>query len=336
MRTQLGSFSGQSLSDLGVIESVSKCLAPKLDRLKGRKIIFSKEDKKLIPCDGWGLKAGQHAAVITNVRPTGEMAMVAAVDSSCVKVAETEEGSLYAIKCGIATAIGGRALMHFRIGPVLFYLSEDSAGESDIDQRLAKMILMDDEIAKRLVRVRAERAVQMELASHLVGATILVDGSLRSSIFEERRRSIAVISEEGAMRRNTIIGLSKATRLRALVRAGAPLSKIPGPAFLEVDVIVKSLIRNSVGSNLMVRLDGTGPVLRADIVGTTGSESLGKLIANDAISGGYPETLRLAHHISTFTGTELTCLRSHVLNNYDVTELVAEDVRRTLLGSIPV
>ena len=86
----------------------------------------------------------------------------------------------------------------------------------------------------------------------------------------------------------------------------------------------------------MIRLDCSGPVLRADIIGGSDSDSLGRLIANDAISGGYPETLRLAHHISTFTGTEVTCLRSHVLNNYDVTELIAEDIRRTLLGSISV
>lgn len=86
----------------------------------------------------------------------------------------------------------------------------------------------------------------------------------------------------------------------------------------------------------MVRLDSGGPVLRADVIGGSNSECLGKLISNDAISNGYPETLRLAHHISTFTATEITCLRSHVLNIYDVTELAADDIRRTLLGSISV
>jgi hypothetical protein len=54
------------------------------------------------------------------------------------------------------------------------------------------------------------------------------------------------------------------------------------------------------------------------------------------VARGYPETLRLAHHISTFTSTEVTCLRSHILNNYDVMELAADDIRRSLLGSIPV
>ena len=35
-----------------------------------------------------------------------------------------------------------------------------------------------------------------------------------------------------------------------------------------------------------------------------------------AVAGGYPETLRLAHYISTFTSPEMTCLRSHILNSY--------------------
>ncbi|HKU50384.1 MAG TPA: DNA double-strand break repair nuclease NurA [Nitrososphaera sp.] len=329
-------FSSLSLGDLGVIESVSKCLAPKLDELRGRRIIFSRDDKKLVPHDGWGLKAGQYCGTVTTFRPISENRIVAAVDSSCTKLAETEEGSLYAVKCGIATAIGGRALMHFRIGPFLFYLSESSVRDSELDDRLAKAVLLDDDMAKRLVRVRTERAVQDELAGHLVGSTILVDGSLRASVFEDSQRSIKKISEECVLRRNTLVGISKATRFKPLERASGPLLKVPGPAYIDVDVIVKSLVRNSAGTNLLVRLDGAGPVLRADVVGGSAGESLGRLIGNDPISSGYPETLRLAHHISTFTGTEITCLRSHVLNNYDVTELAADDIRRTLLGSISV
>ena len=321
---------------MSVVESVSGCIAPKLDELRGRRIIFSRDDKKLVPRDGWGLKSGQFCGTVNTFRPLHEKTLVAAIDSSCVKMAETEDGSLYAVKCGIATAIDGHALMHFRIGPFLFYVTESSLRESELDDRLAKAVLLDDDIAKRLVRIRTERAVQKELASHLVGSMILVDGSLRGSIFEGRQRSINKISEECVLRKNTVIGISKATRFRPLERAAGPLLKVPGPAYIDVEIIVKSLVRNSAGSNVMVRLDGTGPALRADIIGGGNSESLGRLIGNDAISSGYPETLRLAHHISTFTGTEITCLRSHVLNNYDVTELAADDIRRTLLGSISV
>lgn len=322
-----------SLGDLGIVESVSKCLAPKLDQLKGKKIVFSCDDKKMIPVDGWGLKSSPYT--VTTIRPIKENALVAAIDSSSVKIAETEEGSLYGIKCGIATAYAGRALMHFKIGPVLFYLSESTIQDSELEERLARLVLMDDDYAKRLVRVRAERAVQKELASYFTNSIILVDGSLKASVFEDMRRSIDKIAESCVLRRNMMIGISKGTKLKVLDRVAGPLTKVPGPAYIEVDMIIKSLIRNTVGNNSMVKLGKSSPVLRADIVGDR-SESLGMLLGNDPVAGGYPETLRLAHYISAFTKTEMTCLRSHVLNSYDVTELAADDIRSILLGSISV
>jgi hypothetical protein len=261
--------------------------------------------------------------------------MVAAIDSSSIKVAETEEGALYAIKCGVAMAYGGAALMHFKIGPMLFYLSESTVFDSELDDRLARLVLVDSDVARRLVRVRAGRAIQHELSQHMRNSLILVDGSLRTSVFEDRNRSMAKIAENCVLHKNLIAGISKNTKLKVLERAAAPLAKVPGPAYIDVDVIIKSLIRGSVGSNMMAKLDKNTPVLRVDVVGDR-EQALGRLIGNDPVACGYPETLRLAHHISTFTGTEVTCLRSHVLNNYDVMELAADDIRHTLLGSIMV
>ena len=326
-----------TLGGLDIGESVSKCLAPKLDVLKGKKIVFCYDDKKMMPVDGWGMRSDPYnTTTVTTIRPIKENALVAAIDSSSIKLAETEDGSLYAIKCSVATAYASHTLMHFKIGPVLFYLSEKTVHESELEERLSRLVLLDDDLAKRLIRVRVERAVQKEIASHFTNSIILVDGSLKASIFEERDHSIRKISESSVLRKNMLVGISKSTRLKALDRAAAPLTKVPGPAYIEVDDIIKSLIRNTIGSNLMVKLEkGSNPILRADIVGDT-SQSLGMLLGNDVVAGGYPETLRLAHHISTFTSTEVTCLRSHILNKYDVTELAAEDIRRTLLGSIPV
>ena len=327
-----------SLRDLDIGESVSKCLAPKLDALKGKKIVFCHDDKKMMPVDGWGMRSNPYSATtITTIRPIKENALVAAIDSSSIKLAETEDGSLYGIKCGVATAYAGHTLMHFKIGPGLFYLSEKTVHESELEERLSRLVLLDDDLAKRLIRVRVERAVQKEIATNFTNSIILVDGSLKASIFEERDCRISKISESSVLRKNMLIGISKSTKLKALDRAAAPLTKVPGPAYIEVEDIIKSLIRNTIGSNLMVKMEkGTNsPVLRADMVGDV-RQSLGMLLGNDVVAGGYPETLRLAHHISTFTSTEVTCLRSHILNNYDVTELAAEDIRRTLLGSIPV
>jgi hypothetical protein len=340
MNNQKTLFSGNilSLRDLDIGESVSKCLAPKLDALKGKKIVFCHDDKKMMPVDGWGMRSNPYSTTtITTIRPIKENALVAAIDSSSIKLAETEDGSLYGIKCGLATAYAGCTLMHFKIGPGLFYLSEKTVHESELEERLSRLVLLDDDLAKRLIRVRVERAIQKEIASHFTNSIILVDGSLKASIFEEKDCRISKISENSVLRKNMLVGISKSTKLKALDRAAAPLTKVPGPAYIEVEDIIKSLIRNTIGSNLMVKLEkgSSSPILRADIVGDV-NQSLGMLLGNDVVAGGYPETLKLAHHISTFTSTEVTCLRSHILNNYDVMELVAEDIRRTLLGSIPV
>ena len=335
MATQLNPPTSISLGDFGIVESVRKCLAPKLEELRGKKIVFGSDDKSLVPVDGWGVRGSQPAATITTFRALRENAIVAAIDSSSIKLAETDDGSLYAAKCGIAMAYGGAALMHFKIGPMLFYLSEATVYDSELDDRLARLVLADGDVARRLVRVRAERAIQHELSGHLRNSIILVDGSLRTSIFEDRSRSMGRIAENCALYRNTVAGISKKTRLKVLERAGAPLAKVPGPAYIEVDVIIKSLVRGSVGSNLLVKFDKNSPVLRVDVVGD-GERTLGRLIGNDPVAHGYPETLRLAHHISTFTATEVTCLRGHVLNNYEVTELAADDIRSTLLGSMMV
>jgi hypothetical protein len=76
--------------------------------LKGKKIIFTKNDKSLVPIDGWGSKSTPYCtATITTIQPIKEDTMISAIDSSSIQVAETEEGSLYAVKSGITMAING-------------------------------------------------------------------------------------------------------------------------------------------------------------------------------------------------------------------------------------
>src|SRR5215213_9618668 len=299
-----------NLGDLDIVKSVSRCLAPKLDVLKGKKIVFCYDDKKMIPVDGWGMRSNPYdTTTVTTIRPIKDNALVVAIDSSSVKLAETEDGSVYGIKCGIATAYACHTLMHFKIGPVLFYLSEKTIHESELEERLSRLVILDDDLAKRLIRVRVERAVQKEIASHFTNSIILVDGSLKASMFEERERSISKISESSVLRKNMLIGISKSTKLKALDRAAAPLTKVPGPAYIEVDDIIKSLIRNTVGRHLMVKLEnGSSPILRAGIVGDR-SQSLGMLLGNDVVGGGYPETLTLAHPRPAVTSRAAAVLR---------------------------
>jgi hypothetical protein len=319
--------------------SVGQCLSLNLTNfLNGRQIIFSNGESRLVPIQGWARKNKYSCTTLTTIQPLKEETTIVAIDSSSIQVAETEEGVLYAVKSGIAIATQGQTQAHFKIGPILFYLSEDTLKHSELDHRITKLILFDSESAKRLIRVRVERAIQLELSHHFTDAILLVDGSLRSSVFEHRSHTLKKIVENGSLYKNTVAGISKSTKLRILDKISLPLTKIKDPGYIDINLIIKSLVRNTIGDSLLVKFGYryTSPILRLDIATADGNKdiSLGKILGNDSIARGYPETLQLAHHISTFTCTEVSCLKSHVLNKYDVAELASEDIRKKLLGSI--
>jgi hypothetical protein len=342
MHTQInlvqGSLGQKRLEDI-LEPSVGQCLSLNLTSfLNGRQIIFSNGESKPVPIEGWARRSKHPCTTLTTIQPLKEETTIVAIDSSSIQIAETEEGVLYAAKSGIAIATQGQIQAHFKIGPILFYLSEDTLNHSELDHRITKLILFDSESAKRLIRVRVERAIQLELSQHFAGAILLVDGSLRSSVFEHRGFTLREVVENCSLYKNTVAGISKSTKLRILDKVSLPLTKIKAPGFIDVNLIIKSLVQNIIGDSLLVKFGNgyTSPILRVDIASADGNKdtSLRKILGNDSIARGYPETLQLAHYISTFTGTEVSCLKSHILNKHNVVELVSEDIRKKLLGSI--
>src|SRR5215203_511619 len=96
MNNQKSLFSDNilNLRDLDIGESVSKCLAPKLDVLKGKKIVFCHDEKKMMPVDGWGMRSNpQGTTTITTIRPIKENALMAATSPRRIKRTETKYGS---------------------------------------------------------------------------------------------------------------------------------------------------------------------------------------------------------------------------------------------------
>lgn len=338
MTTQLDSHSSLGLGPWDVMKCVYPSTTAGLEKIRGRRVIFSVDDREMVPIGGWGLKSNPycHSVTVNTFGPQMLKSTVVGVDSSCVKVGETEEGTLYAVKCGVALASSGHGLMHSKLGPILFYIGESTISGLAVDHKLAKILLLDSELAKRLLRIRIERAILAELSDHLGDSIILVDGSLKASVFEEPNTSLSKVAENCVLHKNLLVGICKTTRLKLLQMMAAPLERTPSPAYIEVTLIVKGLGRNSLADhNLIAKLAKNSPVLRVDIIGNK-DRALGLLIRNDQVTRGYPETLRLAHHISAFCNTDMTCLRSHVLNSYDVTEIASEDIRKTLLGSVPI
>lgn len=313
-------------------EAINATLQPKLDALMGKQVLFSPDDREFSPLEGWEPK--NYSVNIQPISAIDEPAAIAAVDSSCVFIGETADGSIYSAKCGLALSFMGKPVMHLKIGPILFYINDDTVRSSNLDGKFAKFALFDTSAAKRMIRVRVERVIQNEISKFLTNAIILVDGSLKSSVFEDRSNGFKQILQNCMANENQLVGISKTTKLKVLDRL-ASLMRKNGACYIDVESIVKSLVSNIIGKPLLAKFSSDGVALRVDVLNEP-SEPLGKLITNDALPNGYPETLRLAHHISTFTKTDVSCIRGFILSRFNAREMMREDVRRTLLGSLCV
>lgn len=306
--------------------------------LKGKNIVFTSDDKSLVPLGGWKKDVHAFCEVPINPIPTSkEPSIVCGTDSSCIKIAETEDGTLYAVKCGVVFCLSLQVALHFKIGPLLFYITESTLSSSDLDSRLVKVVSFDSDIARRMIRINIERLIQFELSRSLRGSVILVDGALKGSVFENRHYNVKTILENCALHKNSLVGIGKSTKFKILDTISGNLRTTNYPAVLDISFIIKSLVKNTFGYNTMVKFAKNSLILRADVVAKDKDEvisSLGKILGNDLLPSGYPECLSMAHHISRFSNTEISGIRGHILNNYEVVELPSHDVRRHLLGSI--
>jgi hypothetical protein len=256
-----------------------------------------------------------------------------------VRLGETEDGNIYAVKCGIAIASNCDAVHHYKIGPIIFYLNDDTLRESVLDHHLANIILADHESAKRLIRVRTERSIQYGLSKIINNSIILIDGSLKASPLESTQENIKNIVEYCHTNGNSLIAITKKTNLSILESIYSFLIGCKSPAYVDLDLYMKGLIGDPIGNNTLAKFgENDSPILRVDIVDPekTIAIAFGKLLGNDSLGLGYPESLRLAHHISTFNPTEIECLKGYLLSKYRLQVVPHDDIRSTLLGSMSI
>lgn len=326
----------EGLANMLKINSLDSFLKIGAD-LRGKNIVFTPNDRTRVPIEGWRKENEVNDYPLRPISVVSKPTLVTGVDSSCIKTAETEEGIIYAVKCGIVFCISLEVVLHFKIGPLLLYLTESSLSDSELDNKIVKLVSFDPDIARRMIRINTERLVQSELAKILHNSLILVDGSLKLSCFENRNYNLKKIIENCVLHNNTLVGIGKSTKFKILDTVSGNLRNLNGPGILDVSLIVKSLVRNVIGLNTLVKFGGSTLLLRADIVEKDihdAAAALGKILGNDPIPFGYPECLRMAHHISCFSNTDIAGIKGHILKNYDVVELASQDVRKNLLGSI--
>lgn len=311
--------------------------------LNNKKLVFVNDEDGGIPIQNWNMYCNEYDHIKVNkIDRIEKEKFVFGIDSSCIKIAEVEDGSLYAIKGSTSVSFKGIPVTHFKIGPFLFYLNNETLKNFQLDQNVLKLTLYNDEYAKKFLRINFERYIQYWLSKTMTNSIILIDGSLKYSIFENHFYSILKIIENSVLNKNLIIGVSKNTKIKILKYFSYPLLKAQCASFININLIISSLIRRIYGEHILVKFDSNmySSILRADLVmcgncdchGAT--ELLGTLLYNEFITNGYPSTLQLSHHVSTFSNTDLASIQSFIKSNYFIKEIFNENVRSSVLGSI--
>ena len=269
--------------------------------------------------------------------------MVIGVDASCIKLGETCSGLITALRGAIVWR-HGESCRYLRIGPLVFHITEHNKVEIYNALKDFCLGLPGRREAPSLPYMPIKMANifehwMRELACSLFSnALVLLDGSLSVGPGEAVGPLKAVL-ELARSNSSVVMAISKNSKLRFMGKKLIDmLNGVPGPYLLEIGN--RSLINASciklLGRTYVARLSPLGCTFRLDIdMGVpreAGIEAVRLLVASDAVQQGYPEVLRLAHIICTFTAPEVMAMQLALSRAYGLRIIRRPDVRRLLFG----
>jgi hypothetical protein len=277
--------------------------------------------------------------------PRTQETLITAVDTSTIKIGETSTGIIIAVR-GATIWKQNRAYRYTRLGPFIFHITEDNKKEvfnslersyfntqyATNHQAAPNLLQMPMRMASLL-----ERWLQTMLAKTATDGLILFDGSLTSGTIDTPVQRMREILSTARRNGNTVLAFSKATSLRVngyLITDLLPERDPPyllettglrfkPPIILLGDVYVARLNK----ANLAFRLD-----IDREIPTQSRMEAVEKLVGNDVFQQSYPETLRLAHILCTFTANEVLAIQHFITRKHGIQIINRPDMHRLLFG----
>ena len=290
------------------------------ERLAGKEFIFNHDGKDNYPFAGWSEACDGE---LRDIIPVEEQATVASTDSSCILLGESFEGAVYAVRAAVTFSCAGLVRGYFRVGPTVVYLSEKGAYglPTELEPFELRVALTDHQIAERIVRNSVEKRLVFALVATPEVSIVMADGSLKHPF---DLYPVDQGSDEGAC----LVGFSKSSSLVASNRLTGTVTKAPGPAYCASrEGLIQTVVAKFSRDGLVFRLDVARPVEQLGRV-------LGLVLSNDGFSVGYPESLRVAHHLSVFSRSEDTALKAYLARRYLLKQLPAFGLRRMTLGGL--
>lgn len=287
--------------------------------LFGRQFVFSRYGKELYPY----FEKSDDSPAPGCIFPIKQGRPVASVDSTCVLMGETSQGALYAARTAVGISFEGSLRRFFRLGPILVYAS--SSGLTGLRPKLSRaelsLVLSDHTVAERVIRNRVERKIVDALTGSGEEMIVMADGSLKHPLGQ--------FGGSGPSLRggNTLVGFSKSSNLIFSEGAVSALSKSSSPSYVLLDdSVVKTVLAKFSPDGLVFRLDFAGGGESPEVV-------LGRILWNDAFASGYPDSLKLAHHLSVFSRADDQALKALVTKRFNLRQLPTFSLRTIALGS---
>ncbi len=277
--------------------------------------------------------------------PRHQETTISAVDTSTIKIGETSRGIIVAIR-GATVNRQNRNYRYTRLGPFIFHITEENKNVvynnlerdcfhmpySGSHQATPPLMQMPTRLASLL-----ERWLQARLARTVCNAVVLFDGSLTSGTMDApvyRMREILATARRNS---NTVLAFSKATSMRVngyLITDLLPDGEAPylletlglrfrAPMVPLGDVYVARLHK----ANMAFRLD-----IDCEVPTQSKMEAVEKLLGNDVLQNSYPETLRLAHILCTFTANEVLAMQHFITRKHGIQIVNRPDMHKLLFG----
>lgn len=280
------------------------------------------------------------------LKPNHQETIVAAIDTSTIKIGETTTGIIVAIR-GATTWKQNGAYKYTRLGPFIFHITEDNKNQlyntlerayfstsyGTCHQAAPNIIQMPTRLASLL-----ERWMQTMLAKTVQNGVLLFDGSLTAGTPETPTQRLKEILGYARRNQSTVLAFSKATTLRSnglLITEQLP-NRDP-PYLLETAGLHSKPPMILLGDVFVARLNKANIAFRLDIDRELSFEqrldALQKLLGNDLYTQSYPETLRLSHILCTFTANEAYAIKHFIIRKHGIQIVNRPDMHRVLFGS---
>ncbi|MBN1245439.1 DNA double-strand break repair nuclease NurA [Candidatus Bathyarchaeota archaeon] len=280
------------------------------------------------------------------LKPNHQETIIAAVDTSTIKIGETSTGIIIAIR-GATTWKQNRNYRYTRLGPFIFHITEDNKNEvyntleksyfttlySSNRHSTPPLMQMPTRLASLL-----ERWLQTMLAKTVDNGLILFDGSLTSGTFDTPVQRMKDILSLARKNKNTVLAFSKMTSLR--VNGYLITDQLPNhepPYLLETTGVQFKPPTVVLGGVYVARLNKANYAFRLDIDREIPLQhrmtAVEKLLGNDLHhTHGYPETLRLSHILCTFTANEVLAIKHFITRKHGIQIINRPDMHKLLFG----